>query len=283
MTKSLYASARGHRVLVPLLAVLILAAVSAGAAAAPLKQVFGKTDAESTRTVDHAAWDKLLKAYVVAGEDGLNRVDYARFAKEGGEALDRYLEALQQVDVGALNRPEQFAYWANLYNAKTVDIVLEHYPVASIRDIRLTSFVIPGPWKAKVVRVNGVRLSLDDIEHEILRPIWGDPRVHYAVNCAAIGCPNLQREAFTGAALERLLDAGARAYVKSPRGVTVTDAGLVTSKIYRWFQADFGGSEAGVLRHLARYADPERAAAIKDMTRVARYEYDWGLNDIKSR
>lgn len=152
------------------------------------------------------------------------------------------------------------AFWANLYNAKTIDVVLDAYPIKSIKDIRLggglVAAVTGGPWKAKVVTVAGEKLSLDDIEHGILRPIFKDARIHYAVNCASIGCPNPMREAFTGAQLDSQLDAGARAYINSKRGVSVNGDEVVASSIYNWFVADFGGTEKGVLDHVRRYGEP---------------------------
>jgi len=251
------------------------------ARAASLQDIFSRHDAASRLRVDHSAWDQLLAKYVVAGKDGLNRVDYKRFKKEGAETLKRYLAELQKVDPARLARPEQLAFWVNLYNALTVDVVLKHYPVKSIRDIRLSSFLVPGPWDAKLVSVNGVQLSLNDIEHEILRPVWRDPRVHYAVNCASVGCPNLQPAAFTGENVEAMLEKGARDYVNSPRGAQVIGVSLVASKIYSWFAADFGGTLESLLSHLRRYAGPELAAALARVTRVARYEYDWSLNDLR--
>jgi hypothetical protein len=199
-------------------------------------------------------WDALLKGYVKPDSDGLNRVDYAGFKKAGHAQLKQYIRQLETVDPQALDRSEQFALLANLYNAKTIDIVLDKYPVRSIKEISLggglLAAVTGGPWKAKAVTLRGVELSLDDIEHGILRQVFKDPRVHYAVNCASIGCPNLQAEAFTGAKLNAQLDAGARAYVNHPRGANLTQNGLVVSSVYNWFRDDFGSNDQGVLVHL---------------------------------
>lgn len=254
-----------------------LAQIQAG----PLRDQFSQSNASSSLQIDHSAWEKLLQAYVVPGDDGLNRVNYAAFKRSGANKLKRYLFALQKINPATLNKSEQFAYWANFYNAITIDIILDHYPVKSIRDIRLTSFLVPGPWDKKVVRVGGADLSLNDIEHEIMRGIWRDPRVHYAVNCASVGCPNLPRLAFTGPRLEDMLDKGARDYINSARGARVIGVSLIGSKLYSWFAEDFGGSMQSLLTHLGRYATPELAAKLKQVTRISRYEYDWSLNDIK--
>jgi hypothetical protein len=266
----------------------LLLTASMGFAAAPVRadtpqDLFAKAATGSQQTVDHSAWDRLLKTYVKPGPDGLNRVDYTAFKSEGHAALKDYIGRLELIDPQALDRPEQFALLANLYNAKTVDIVLEHYPVQSIKDISLGGGLLGvftgGPWKAKVLKINGVALSLDDIEHAILRPIFKDARVHYAVNCASVGCPNIGSEAFTGAKLDAQLDAAARAYVNSRRGADPRPDGLIVSSIYDWYQADFGGSEEGVIGHLKAYADPGLAQKLGATTSIAGYAYDWSLND----
>lgn len=247
-------------------------------------EAFKAFSAGSVTVIDHSVLDRLLQAYVTLPADGVARVEYGRFKSDGHAELKSYLTSLQSVDVGTLDRPEQFAFWANLYNAKTLDIVLEHYPVASIKDISLggglLAAVTGGPWKAKVVNVGGEALSLDDIEHGILRQVFNDPRVHYAVNCASIGCPNIGTRAFTGAALDNQLDAAARAFVNHPRGARITGDGLVVSSIYSWFQADFGGTDAGVVEHLRRYAGPPLKAKLDTVSEIADHDYDWSINDV---
>ena len=266
-----------------LLAILWLAVPAAAGLAKPPAEQFSVHTAGSAKTVDHAPWTRLLEKYVVPGSDGINRVAYERFKSEGRADLGNYIGALEAVDPAALDRPEQFAFWANLYNAKTIAIVLDHLPVASIKDISLggglLAAVTGGPWKAKVLSVSGRELSLDDIEHGILRPVFKDPRVHYAVNCASIGCPNLGREAFTGAKLDMQLDAAAKDYVNHPRAIDVRDGSVIASSIYSWFEADFGGDGAKVLEHVRRYADPALKSKLNGITEIADYGYDWSLND----
>ena len=239
----------------------------------------------SSVTVDHSAFDALLKAYVAPAERGLNRVDYKALKAEKHRALKAYIASLEKVNVATLDRPEQFAFWANLYNAKTVDIVLDKYPVKSIKDISLGGGLIAavtgGPWKAKVLRIAGREVSLDDIEHGILRPIFKDSRVHSAVNCATVGCPNIGREALSGARLDEQLDAAARAFINSPRGIVVSDGRVTASSIYSWFQNDFGGTPAGVLEHARRYADPALKKKLDGMTSITEFGYDWTLNETR--
>lgn len=275
---------RPMRTLTALVVLLGSAVVLAGTSAAADR--FIRHAAGSPATVDHGTWNRLLQTFVEAGVDGLNRVQYAKFKGAGHADLKAYIARLEAVDVAALDRPEQFAFWANLYNAKTIDIVLDHYPVASIKDISLGGGLVAaikgGPWKAKVVTVAGRSLSLDDIEHGILRPVFKDPRVHYAVNCASVGCPNLLREAFVGAKLEAQLDVGARAYVNSPRGVLLASGRITLSSIYNWFQVDFGGNEQGVVKHLLAYAAPDLKKRLQAHAGGFSYDYDWRLNDAGS-
>ncbi len=236
-------------------------------------------DESSAITPDHGPWSRFLKAYVVAGADGVNRVAYDRVSPADRRALDDYLAGLALSDVDALAGASQIAYWINLYNALTVRLILDHPKVASIRDIKLSGgFFSSGPWNHPLVEVKGERLSLNDIEHRILRPIWRDPRVHYAVNCAAIGCPNLGREAYTGGNIERQLEAAARAYVNHRRGLARRpDGGLTASKIYAWFADDFG-CEAGLIEHLRRYADEQTRTLLEGGSEIDAYDYDWTLN-----
>lgn len=248
-------------------------------------ELLERAASKSWFTVDHQAWGSLLKRFVKRSPDGINRVDYAAFKAQGQSELKVYIRTLEGIDPAVLDRQEQFALLANLYNAKTVDIVLDHYPVASIKDISLGGGLFAaltgGPWKAKVLNLGGVALSLDDIEHGMLRPVFKDPRVHYAVNCASIGCPNLQDTAFTGADLDAQLDAAARDYVNNERGASVADGMLTVSSIYSWFKADFGTSDETVIRHLIKYAAPAKAAQLKLISGISSHGYDWRLNDAK--
>jgi hypothetical protein len=238
-------------------------------------------DAESRTVVDHAEWANLLNQYVIPGQNGIRRFDYGHFSQRSKAALERYLQHLQRVDLPSLNRNEQFAYWVNLYNAATIKVVTDHFPVTSIRNIDISPGLFSkGPWQAKILTVLGQPLSLDNIEHDILRPIWRDPRIHYVVNCASMGCPNLAATPFEGHGLEARLEKSARAYVNHPRGSRVTDGILTASRIYQWYQDDFGGSDAAAIRHLAEYATGDLADALTNADEIDRYEYDWSLNDV---
>ena len=234
---------------------------------------------------DPERWDALLSRYVAPGPDGVNRVDYAIWKASAADraALDGYIAALEAARISGLSRQEQIAAWVNLYNAATIRVVLARYPVRSIRDILsegagFNPKALVGPWLTKVVTVEGKRLSLDEIENAILRRRFADPRIHYALNCASIGCPNLMARAWRGATLDADLDAAARAYINSSRGVSVSTRGLRLSSIYDWYARDFGG-DAQLRVHLERYASPELAARIRATPAIAGYGYDWTLND----
>lgn len=234
-------------------------------------------DATSQARIDHTTWDRLLSAHVVRDTSGINLVDYAGFSDDDRTALGQYVRSLSDMPISGFNRDEQLAFWINLYNALTIDLVLAHYPVDSIRDIS-SGFLSFGPWDKQLVAVEGEELSLNDIEHRIIRPIWKDPRIHYAVNCAAIGCPNLRREAYGGAGIDRALTEAAIEYVNDPRGVTISGDEIIVSSIYDWFIEDFGGSEHGVLRHLQQYAAPDLATRLGEIGELDGTQYDWSLN-----
>jgi len=252
-------------------------AAIAGPAAAQSVARFA-ADRSGNGVVDHARFDTLLARRARNSRDGVVRVDYAGWKASAADraALTAYIASLTRLNPLTLTRPEQFAFWANLYNAVTIDVVLDAFPVRSIRDIR--SGLIPGPWKRKVASVDGVQLSLDDMEHNILRKGWTDPRVHYAVNCAAFGCPNLPLRALRGATLGPSLDVAARAFVNHSRGARFDGNALVVSSIYEWFAEDFGRSDARVIAHLVRYADAPLRTRLQAATRIDRNVYDWTLN-----
>lgn len=230
-------------------------------------------------TLDHGAFDSLL-ARRTSLQAGVVRVDYRGWKASAADraALKAYIARLAGSDPTRLTRAEQFAFWANLYNAITIETVLAAWPVKSIRDIRPTPLSI-GPWKARAVTVGGVGLSLDDIENGILRAGWRDPRMHYAINCASFGCPNLPRVAWRGQGLSARLDAAARDYVNHPRGARFEGDKLVVSSIYRWFAGDFGGDDKHVVTHLSTYAAPALKARLGKTDRIGGDAYDWTLNE----
>jgi Protein of unknown function, DUF547 len=233
-------------------------------------------DDASTASIDHGVWDRFLHAFAHRSADGIVRVAYGSVDAATHEILGQDLARLAALPISTYSRAEQRAFWIDLYNELTVEFVLDHYPLTGIK---AASF-LPGlftqtPWSRKLITVEGEELTLDDIEHRILRPGWHDPRIHYALNCASLGCPNLQPEAFTAANTDELLERGAREYVNHPRGVAIEGGKLVVSSIYVWYKADFGGTDAAVIAHLKHYASP----ALAEVTEISSHHYDWSLND----
>jgi hypothetical protein len=267
-----------------LLVALLAAALAAPLAAAPKADLWPRWEAhdpEASATIDHGAWGGFLERNLVRGEDGVNRIAYGAVTGEDRALLGAYLERLAAVPISTFARPEQMAYWINLYNALTVRVVPEHHQVASIRDIRISpGWFSVGPWGKALVTVEGEALSLDDIEHRILRPIWRDPRIHYAVNCAAVGCPNLQPEPFEAGRLDEQLSAAGTEFVNGGRALWIEGRSLRVSSIYHWFREDFGSDDRAVIAHLRSFAHPELAARLEGITRIAGHRYDWRLNDV---
>jgi hypothetical protein len=227
---------------------------------------------------DYGVWAEFLTVYVHPRVGAPSLVDYGGALGDGAEkALAAWLRETQAINPATLSKPAQRAWWINLYNAATVDLVLRYYPVASIRHIEGGLFNL-GPWDEDILMVNGHRLSLNDVEHGILRPIWNDPRTHYAVNCAAIGCPDLEATPWRADDMEARLNAAARRYVNHPRGARVESGELIISSIYSWFSDDFGGTDANVIRHLRDHADAPLLAALVGRTRIDDNDYNWAVN-----
>ncbi len=233
-------------------------------------------DDAATASFDHAAFEALLRVYV--DEEGW--VDYDGLAKEG-PALNGYLDALAQARFDTLGRDEKLAFLINAYNAFTLWLILDHLPIGSIKEIEASK-----RWDGRTFPLLGRRLTLNQIEHEEIRPKFKEARVHFALNCASVGCPPLRREAYTGAALERQLDAQLRFCHARPRWFTFDPAAGVArlTRLYDWYGGDFRQVADSPLAFAARYDAPLAAALAegKKVT-VAWLDYDWRLNSRKNR
>ena len=266
--------------MIGLLGVALLTGVAKAAPGSELLSAWEASVETNAASIDHSAWQGILDTYLTSHPSGINRFDYAALKANAEDAakLAGYLTSLQELDPRHYSRQEQQAYWINFYNALTVRVVADAYPVDSIRDI-YQGWLPLGPWDDVHAEVAGMPLTLNNIEHGILRPIWRDPRIHYAVNCASHGCPNLSPTVYTAANTEALLEAGARAYINHPRGASfVDDDFLLISSIYEWYVEDFGGTEKTVIDHLVQYAEEELAARLKTFSGSIDYAYDWNLN-----
>lgn len=230
-------------------------------------------DAHSSKQLNHEAWQRFLTKYiVVSGENNLIR--YESVTAQDKQQLTEYIQLLESTNPHELNRNEQMAYWINLYNAVTVNLIIDNYPVESIT--KLGGVFAFGPWDKELITINKKKLTLNDVEHRILRPIWKDKRIHYAVNCASIGCPNLLDEAFDSKRLTTQLDKAAKQFINSKKGVTISKDGSVTfSKIYHWYAVDFGNYDT-LIKHLDTYHVDNISSALK--SQKPEYKYNWDLN-----
>ena len=232
-----------------------------------------------TAVFDHSEWDRLVRAH--ARERG-RRFDYAGLKREEG-ALDAYLTTLASADIPSLSGDELAALFINAYNAYTVKTILNgmtpggEFEIESIRDIA-------DVFGVAAHSVGGHSLSLDDMEHGVLRPIFRDPRVHFAVNCASLSCPPLAEHAFTGGALEEQLEAATSRTLGDPDYVRVEGGTVVLTKILDWFADDFTdpgnrGAEPSVAAFAARYSAEVQTALDENGNAPVRFlDYDWALN-----
>ncbi len=226
--------------------------------------------AVSADTVSHDLFDGLLKKYVKHGA-----VDYSGFKREAA-TLEKYLKILETAKPDSLPRNERFAFYINAYNAWTIKLILSKYPdVTSIKDL---GGLFSSPWKKKICRLNGTVITLDDIEHGILRPQFQDPRVHFAINCASKSCPALRSVAYQGARLDQQLNAAASDFLNDPTKNYLEGDTLYVSKIFDWFGEDFQNDVPGFFR---LHAKGDLKAALQQAgskLRIRYVDYDWSLN-----
>lgn len=250
---------------------------------AKLWTVWAEHNPASVEEINHQAWTDFLQKYVTKHEDKINRMNYPAVTDADKQLLKMYISTLSKLNIRSYSRQQQLPYWINLYNALTVDVILDHYPVSSIRKVDISPGLFKdGPWDKKLAQIQGEEVSLNDIEHRILRPIWKDPRLHYALNCASLGCPNILPVAYTAGHIDGMLDMAAEAFINHKRGVSVIDGKLVLSSIYNWFRKDFGQRDKDVLDHIRQQAHPALRLQLDDVVSIHGYQYDWSLNDTFS-
>ena len=276
--------AAGRRRFVSSLGLLAAGLLGAAAAAPAAAQAFDHS---------HAAWTALLKKHVVLlGGGKASQLRYAGMAAERA-SLKAYTDSLSAVGSAAFNgfsKPQQMAFLINAYNAFTVELILTRYPqLASIRDL---GSLLSSPWKPKFIKLLGTEMSLDNVEHDTLRAKgrFDDPRIHFAVNCASVGCPMLREEAFVAERLEAQLDEQALRFMSDRSRNRYADGKLELSKIFDWYGGDFKLGHKGIASlaaFAARYANqladaPADRERIKAMTvDIAFLDYDWKLNDAR--
>ncbi|WP_069470541.1 DUF547 domain-containing protein [Candidatus Marithrix sp. Canyon 246] len=256
-------------------AILLLTIVGSVNAApqARLMPFWNHSNGANKVKINHNAWQQILNGYLIASD--INRFNYAALKanKRNRNKLNAYIRSLEAINPRRYSKKVQKAYWINFYNALTVKVVVDNYPISSIKKI---GWFGRGPWNNKYVTVLGKKLSLNNIEHNILRPIWRDNRIHYAVNCASLGCPNLAATAYTSANTESLLNNAAINYINHTRGVQFKGRKLVISRIYQWYQVDF----RNVKQHLIKYAKPQLAKRLRNYRGSFNYDYNWTVNQL---
>lgn len=230
---------------------------------------------------DYKLWQELLAKHY----DPAKGMDYKGF-KADKAVLDRLRQQMATVDVASLSRPEQLAYWINLYNVSTVNVIVESYPVASIRDLSTDPIVRLNVFKKPHVDVRGGTMSLNDVENDKIRAGFKDPRIHFAINCAAESCPPIRTEPFVGARLDQQLDDQARKFLAGPRSVRFEEDGgdlvLHVTKILDWFKDDFEQWGGGAVPFLKKFLPPDKAKRLAAAGSKVELEYDdysWKLND----
>lgn len=254
------------------IAVLALAAGTLTAVAVVMPRLPSVSMPATSAPVDHSAYDRLLKKHVNA--QGL--VDYKGF-KADEAAFNQYLALLSKNPPAAnWSKADQMAYWINAYNAYTIRLILDHYPLQSIKDIgsKIQIPFVTTPWAAKFFSIGGEKMSLDNIEHGILRKKFDDPRIHFTLVCASISCPRLRNEAYTAAQLEKQLDDQGRDFLNNPAKNKISKSAAQLSKYFDWYKGDWEKNGQSVVKWVNRYSTTK----IDDNTKISYLDYNWNLN-----
>lgn len=224
--------------------------------------------------VSHEMWDKLLKKYV--DENGL--VDYKGFGKDK-QILNSYLHLLGKSapNKKTWSEEEQLAFWINAYNACTIALILEHYPIKSIKSIGSAPLItfVNSPWDIKFIEIGNKKLDLNNIEHGIIRTDFNDPRIHFALVCAARSCPELRNEAYTGEKLDQQLEEEAIAFINNPTRNKIRKEEVQLSKYFTWYGGDFEANGQGIIDFINQYSNTQ----IFKNADISYLEYDWSLNE----
>lgn len=238
--------------------------------------------AQADFDVNHTQWTKLLETHVEP-RGHTTKVNYMAI-KNDPEALNAYLERLSQVTEKEFKQwsdAEQIAFWINAYNAFTIKLIVDHYPVKSIKDV---GGFFSSPWKKRFFTLLGKTRHLDEIEHQILRKNFNEPRIHFAINCASLSCPPLKAEAYTGEQLSEQLDEQTTLFLNTTEfnRVDLEHKRLYLSKIFKWFEKDFTDESKSLRDFLTKYfkIPDDQKTRIKEF-QIVYLNYDWKLNDLK--
>ncbi|MFK7905591.1 MAG: DUF547 domain-containing protein [Chitinophagales bacterium] len=231
--------------------------------------------ASKSEPITHEIWDSLLKKHIT--DEGL--VNYKGF-QEDRKKLDTYLQKLSVHHPNDKNwsQKEQLVYWMNAYNAFTIQLILDHYPLESIKDVVSGPSIafISSPWDIKFIDIEGAKYDLGNIEHNFLRKRFEEPRIHFGINCASISCPNLPQFAFTVEKVDEQLDELARLFINDSSKNKINADKIEISKIFNWFGGDFK-TNGTLIEYLNQYSKTK----INTDAKVSHLDYDWNLNEAK--
>ena len=234
----------------------------------------------STQTISYTAWQQFLDKYVISKE-GQTYLEYKKVTKDNKKELQHAIKLLAQLPITNYNRDEQLAYWINLYNMLTVEVILNNPTITSITQIDKNWFGQSKIWDTPIITVDQTALTLNDIEHRILRPIWNDPRIHAAINCASISCPNLNPAIYDAQDINNQLNNAFTLFINSPKGLIVKGNTLVLSKLFDWYGNDFG-TQGEMLKFISYYIKNAKIKALLNQVdiKLSYQGYDWKLNTL---
>ncbi len=223
----------------------------------------------------HQTFDELLQKYVHG-----NRFDYEGIFnnKKDLQQLFDYVDLLEKQNTASWEKNDALAFWINLYNAATLELVLQNYPLKSIKDI---GGLFSSPWKREVATVAGRKLNLDAIENDVIRKEFGDARIHFAVNCASIGCPPLANYAYSGKQLDAQLNENTKRALNDPNWVKITEDKLWVTKIFDWYKGDFEADAGSVRKFIAKFRPADQQIILDDSRKIETMDYNWNLNQFE--
>jgi hypothetical protein len=228
--------------------------------------------AAQTTPVSHVLFDQLLKQHV--GKTG--KVNYKGFIRDSTE-LNKYLKVLSaNPPQSKWSRNDQLAYWINAYNAYTIQLIIRNYPLKSIKDIgsKIKIPFVNTPWDIKFIQIGKETYDLNNIEHDILRKKFNEPRIHFAIVCASVSCPKLLNEAFVGSRINEQLTAQARDFINDASRNKITSGKAELSSIFSWFKGDFT-KKGSLINYINQYANTKLKADAK----ISHLDYNWNLNE----
>lgn len=229
----------------------------------------------NAKPISHEVWNGLLKKYV----DNTGLINYTALKANDAKTLDKYLDLVSaNAPAADWKEDEKLAYWLNAYNAFTVKQILEMYPTASIIKNQLQLIAKNGPFNKKYFSIGGKEMSLNNIEQDVVRKEFKEPRIHFALVCAAISCPKLRNEAYLPAKLDAQLADQARDFLNNPKKNAIAKDKVSVSKIFDWYKDDFGKSDENVVKFINQYSSAKADGSAK----VSYMKYNWDLNDQKT-